>query len=98
MHNEPPAVEQSAGILSTQQTLEPSTTADVQADWFMRCDSVAFPPGGCALTHTHRAQASAICSTARFALILWASQRTMTLVVPGMKAVLTRYSRRPMPG
>ncbi len=22
--------------------------------WLMRCDSVAFPPGGCAFTHTHQ--------------------------------------------
>ena len=27
---------------------------DIGDGWFMRCDSVAFPPGGCALTHTHR--------------------------------------------
>lgn len=53
-HNESPAPEQPAGMLSTLKTIDPITSADVQADWFMRCDSVAFPPGGCALTHTHQ--------------------------------------------
>lgn len=53
-HSEPPATAQLAGVLSTLKTIDPITTADVQADWFMRCDSVAFPPGGCALTHTHQ--------------------------------------------
>ena len=53
-HNESTTTEQPAGVSSTVKTIDPITTADVQADWFMRCDSVAFPPGGCALTHTHQ--------------------------------------------
>ncbi len=31
-------------------TLEPGDGKQ----WLMRCDSVAFPPGGCAYTHTHQ--------------------------------------------
>ena len=29
-------------------------TIDPAANWLMRCDSVKFPPGGCAFTHTHQ--------------------------------------------
>lgn len=29
-------------------------TLDPAEPWLIRCDSVAFPPGGCALTHTHQ--------------------------------------------
>jgi hypothetical protein len=50
----PTAAESSEPISSTIKIVDPITTADLQAGWFMRCDSVAFPPGGCALTHTHK--------------------------------------------
>jgi hypothetical protein len=32
------------------ETLDPGDGKE----WLMRCDSVAFPPGGCAFTHTHQ--------------------------------------------
>ena len=32
----------------------PLTTLPPEGDQMMRCDSVAFPPGGCAYTHTHK--------------------------------------------
>ena len=32
----------------------PLTTLPPEGDLMMRCDSVAFPPGGCAYTHTHK--------------------------------------------
>lgn len=53
-NHEPERLEHGDGITSTLKTLDAITTAQVQADWFMRCDSVSFPPGGCALTHTHK--------------------------------------------
>ena len=37
-----------SGSLTTVQT------ESAEEDWLMRLDSVAFPPGGAALTHTHR--------------------------------------------
>ena len=38
----------------TEKKVSATLEADIVGGWFMRCDSVAFPPGGCALTHTHR--------------------------------------------
>ena len=32
----------------------PLTTLPAEGGLMMRCDSVAFPPGGCAYTHTHQ--------------------------------------------
>ena len=38
----------------TEMKSSAALVAEISEGWFMRCDSVAFPPGGCALTHTHR--------------------------------------------
>jgi hypothetical protein len=32
----------------------PVETVDAAGEWLMRCDSVKFPPNGCAFTHTHQ--------------------------------------------
>jgi hypothetical protein len=53
-HDEPEMPADDGGVASRLKTLDAITTTEVQADWFMRCDSVSFPPGGCALTHTHK--------------------------------------------
>ncbi len=42
---------------NTKSTLEltgPVDTVDAAGEWLMRCDSVKFPPNGCAFTHTHQ--------------------------------------------
>ncbi|MFT5447645.1 MAG: hypothetical protein ACI9DC_002821 [Gammaproteobacteria bacterium] len=52
--SEPESLAHDDGITSMLKTIDAITTTQVQADWFMRCDSVSFPPGGCALTHTHK--------------------------------------------
>ncbi|MDH3699980.1 MAG: hypothetical protein OEU46_01590 [Alphaproteobacteria bacterium] len=44
------AVEPAEKLRAAIETLDPG---DGQ-QWLMRCDSVAFPPGGCAFTHTHQ--------------------------------------------
>ena len=41
-------------IDSTLLLDSPLTTLPPEGDLMMRCDSVAFQPGGCAYTHTHR--------------------------------------------
>ena len=41
------------GVESRPLLSAPLTTIDPAGDWLMRCDSVAFPPGGQALLHTH---------------------------------------------
>ena len=43
-----------AGIVSTLELYEPVDTIEAAAQWLMRCDSVKFPPNGCAFTHTHQ--------------------------------------------
>jgi len=45
-----------AGIASELKLCADITTLDAGDGrrWLMRCDSVAFPPGGCAYTHTHQ--------------------------------------------
>ena len=45
-----------AGIAPTCKLSEPINTLELGdgKDWLMRCDSVYFPPGGCAYTHTHQ--------------------------------------------
>lgn len=50
----PPRLSDNTLVASHDQICEALTAADIGEGWFMRCDSVAFPPGGCALTHTHR--------------------------------------------
>lgn len=52
--NEPELPTDLPMVNSALKTNDAITTVDVQADWLMRCDSVAFPPGGCAFTHTHQ--------------------------------------------
>jgi len=44
------------GAASDLKLASDITTLDVGdgKQWLMRCDSVAFPPGGCAYTHTHQ--------------------------------------------
>lgn len=53
-HDEPELPTGGGNITSTLKTVDAITTTEVRSDWFMRCDSVSFPPGGCALTHTHK--------------------------------------------
>lgn len=43
-----------ASTLLLQGPLETVETESPNEGWLMRLDSVAFPAGGCALTHTHR--------------------------------------------
>jgi hypothetical protein len=44
------------GLASERKLSADITTLDPGdgRQWLMRCDSVAFPPGGCAYTHTHQ--------------------------------------------
>lgn len=48
------ALELGAGIESRLDLVEPVTTIENAHRWLMRCDSVKFPPKGCAFTHTHQ--------------------------------------------
>lgn len=50
----PPRLSDDSAVTSDVKICEALTTADIGEGWFMRCDSVAFPPGGCAFKHTHR--------------------------------------------
>lgn len=47
---EAPGVASSLILEAAIDTLDPGDGKQ----WLMRCDSVAFPPGGCALTHVHQ--------------------------------------------
>ena len=47
---EAPGVTSALKLAAAIDTLEPGDGAQ----WLMRCDSVAFPPGGCAYTHVHQ--------------------------------------------
>lgn len=52
-----PSCAEGEAIASELLLAGPIATVETEADdegWLMRLDSVAFPPGGCALTHTHR--------------------------------------------
>lgn len=40
--------------MSTREKLSAYLETAPKGDWLMRGDSVAFPPGGCAYTHTHQ--------------------------------------------
>lgn len=43
-----------AGVDTSLDLRGPVNTIDATAQWLMRCDSVKFPPSGCAFTHTHQ--------------------------------------------
>lgn len=45
-----------SGVASRLALEAPLTTLpfDEGSQWLLRCDSVSFPPGGCAYTHTHQ--------------------------------------------
>ncbi len=45
---------QGDGVTSTENLSAPLDWPDPGSDWIMRCDSVKFPIGGNALTHTHQ--------------------------------------------
>jgi hypothetical protein len=49
-----PALKLGRGIRSSVSISEPVTTLDPAVPWLMRCDSVKFPPGGCAFLHSHQ--------------------------------------------
>ena len=49
-----PALELGPGIESRLDLVEPVTTIENAHQWLMRCDSVKFPPKGCAFMHTHQ--------------------------------------------
>ncbi len=52
-----PGLAHGDGVASDLLLAGPIATVETERDdegWLMRLDSVAFPPGGCALTHTHR--------------------------------------------
>lgn len=52
-----PGLAEGDGVASDLLLAGPIATVETEADdegWLMRLDSVAFPPGGAALTHTHR--------------------------------------------
>jgi len=52
-----PSLASGDGVDSALLLAGPLATVETESDaegWLMRLDSVAFPPGGCALTHTHR--------------------------------------------
>ena len=42
------------GIESQMMLCGSMDTIDAATQWLMRCDSVKFPPNGCAFTHTHQ--------------------------------------------
>ena len=50
------AVIDAPGVVSTLKLAAAIDTLDTGdgRQWLMRCDSVAFPPGGCAYTHVHQ--------------------------------------------
>jgi hypothetical protein len=50
------AAVEAPGVTSILQLAAPIDTLDPGdgRQWLMRCDSVAFPPGGCAYTHVHQ--------------------------------------------
>lgn len=52
----PPGPVSSTGVGGETLLTEPVTGLDPGdgKQWLMRCDSVSFPPGGCAFTHVHR--------------------------------------------
>jgi hypothetical protein len=49
-----PGTELGEGIESLMVLSGSMDTIDPAASWLMRCDSVKFPPNGCAFTHTHQ--------------------------------------------
>lgn len=52
-----PSLAEGDGVDSEMLISGPISTVETESNdegWLMRLDSVAFPPGGCALTHTHR--------------------------------------------
>lgn len=52
-----PGLAKGEGVQSDLLLAGPLATVETESDgegWLMRLDSVAFPAGGCALTHTHR--------------------------------------------
>ena len=49
-----PATELGPNVRSSLDLSGPVDTVDTAAKWLMRCDSVKFPPNGCAFTHTHQ--------------------------------------------
>jgi hypothetical protein len=51
-----PAVIDAPGVVSALKLAAAIDTLDPGdgRQWLMRCDSVAFPPGGCAFTHVHQ--------------------------------------------
>lgn len=51
--NDEPVLDLGGGITTKLIISEPVTTIDPSVKWLMRCDSVIFPPSGCALLHVH---------------------------------------------
>lgn len=52
-----PSLATGDGVASELLLAGPLATVETESEdegWLLRLDSVAFPPGGCALTHTHR--------------------------------------------
>lgn len=50
----PPHTDLGAGAKSENTLTGSMETIDAGVAWLMRCDSVKFPPSGCAFTHTHQ--------------------------------------------
>lgn len=48
-----PALPRGDGVVSTENLVAELDGPDPADDWLMRCDSVKFPMGGCALPHVH---------------------------------------------
>jgi hypothetical protein len=49
-----PLLDLGRGVRTTLELRGPVDTIEAGNQWLMRCDSVKFPPGGCAFTHTHQ--------------------------------------------
>jgi hypothetical protein len=49
-----PITELGPDVRTSLDLREPVDSIDAACDWLMRCDSVKFPPNGCAFTHTHQ--------------------------------------------
>ena len=49
-----PITELGAGVDTSLELRGPVDAIDAATKWLMRCDSVKFPPNGCAFTHTHQ--------------------------------------------
>lgn len=69
-------------------------TIDAAARWLMRCDSVKFPPGGCAFTHTHQGPGIRVLREGEIRIDAEGPRITTRRAMPGSSPVPTQFSPR----